>query len=133
MGWFFGFKLHLIVSDTGELIDFALTAGNVDDRQPIPDLVRHVFGKLFGDKGYLSKTLREELWEQGVDLIKSIVALAPMLGLLGTVTGMIAVFDAFTYRLQVLPVGQADLMVILRHIDKPVMRGLDPRISGAIS
>ncbi len=72
MGWFFGFKLHLIVNDTGELIDFALTAGNVDDRQPIPNLVRHVFGKLFGDKGYLSKPLREELWEQGIDLITTI-------------------------------------------------------------
>jgi len=72
MGWFFGFKLHLIVSDTGELLDFALTAGNVDDRQPIPDLVRHVFGKLFGDKGYLSKPLHDELWEQGVDLITTV-------------------------------------------------------------
>ena len=72
MGWFYGFKLHLVVSDTGELLDFALTAGNVDDRQPIPDLVRHVFGKLFGDKGYLSKTLRQELWEDGVDLITTV-------------------------------------------------------------
>ena len=72
MGWFYGFKLHVIVNDRGELLDFALTAGNVDDRHPIPDLVRHVFGKLFGDKGYLSKTLRETLWEQGVDLITTV-------------------------------------------------------------
>jgi hypothetical protein len=71
-GWFFGFKLHLIVSDTGELLDFALTVGNVDDRQPVPDLVQRIFGKLFGDKGYLSKALHDELWEQGVDLITTV-------------------------------------------------------------
>lgn len=72
MGWFFGFKLHLVVNDSGELLDVALTAGNVDDRQPIPDLVKHIFGKLFGDKGYLSKPLREQLREQGVDLITTL-------------------------------------------------------------
>jgi len=69
MGWFYGFKLHLIVNDCGELIAFHLTPGNVDDRTPVPSMCRHVFGKLFGDKGYLSKTLFKELWEEGVQLI----------------------------------------------------------------
>lgn len=63
MGWFFSFKICLIVSDTDELLDFALA---VDDQQPIPDLVRHVFGKLFGDKGYLSESLHDKLWHQGL-------------------------------------------------------------------
>ena len=31
MGWFYGFKLHLIVNDRGELLSFFLTSGNVDD------------------------------------------------------------------------------------------------------
>lgn len=60
-GWFFGFKLHLIFNDRGELLNLILTPGNVDDRKPVPKLVRKLFGKLFGDKGYLSKTLRDEL------------------------------------------------------------------------
>ena len=72
MGWFYGFKLHLIVNHEGEIIAFALTAGNVDDRVPVPELIQHVFGKLFGDKGYLSQPLRDELRAIGIELITSI-------------------------------------------------------------
>lgn len=61
LGWFYGFKLHLVVNDCGELLAFCLTAGNVDDRQPVPKLAKHLFGKLFGDKGYVSHTLFEQL------------------------------------------------------------------------
>jgi hypothetical protein len=60
-GWFFGFKLHLIFIDRGELLNLLLTPGNVDDRKPVPKMVRKLFGKLFADKGYISKTLRDEL------------------------------------------------------------------------
>jgi hypothetical protein len=60
-GWFFGFKLHLIFNDWGELLNLMLTPGNVDDRKPVPKMVRKLFGKLFADKGYLSKKLFEEL------------------------------------------------------------------------
>jgi len=69
-GWFYGFKLHLVVNDRGELLACGLTAGNVDDRQPVPRLVRRLFGKLFGDKGYLSQALAQQLFvEQGLRLI----------------------------------------------------------------
>lgn len=56
-GWFFGFKLHLVINDRGELLSVLLTPGNVDDRKPVPRLVRQLFGKVFGDKGYLSQPL----------------------------------------------------------------------------
>ena len=69
MGWFYGFKLHTIVNEHGELLACRLTAGNVDDRRPVPDLTERVFGKLFGDKGYLSQALFEQLWAQGIQLI----------------------------------------------------------------
>ena len=70
MGWFYGFKLHLIVNDCGELLACQLTPGNVDDRKPLPLLVQRLFGKLFGDKGYLSQPLVETLLtEHGVHLI----------------------------------------------------------------
>jgi hypothetical protein len=68
-GWFFGFKLHLLINDRGELLAVQVTRGNVDDRKPVPALVKRLFGKLFGDKGYLSQTLREQLRQQGVELI----------------------------------------------------------------
>jgi hypothetical protein len=69
MGWFFGFKLHLVVNDCGELLAFYLTPGNVDDRQPVPHLAKRLFGKLFGDKGYISQPLTDQLLEQEVQLI----------------------------------------------------------------
>ena len=71
MGWFYGFKLHLIINDRGEILDFVLTPGNVDDREPLKcmDLHKRIFGKLFGDKGYIGKDLFEQLFVDGVHLI----------------------------------------------------------------
>ena len=69
MGWFFGFKLHIIVNEIGELLAFKVTAGNVDDRTPVMDLTSHVTGKLFGDKGYISQDLFERLLKEGLQLI----------------------------------------------------------------
>ena len=61
MGWFYGFKLHLMVNDRGELWACQLTPGNVDDRGPVPILSKRLFGKLFGDRGYISRPLFEQL------------------------------------------------------------------------
>ena len=69
MGWFYGFKLHLVVNDRGEILAFHLTPGNVDDRQPVPLMSKTLFGKLFGDRGYISQALFDELFEDGVQLI----------------------------------------------------------------
>lgn len=69
MGWFFGFKLHLIVNHMGEIVSFQLTPGNADDRQPVLYLAKKLTGKLFGDRGYISKALSESLLERGVELI----------------------------------------------------------------
>jgi hypothetical protein len=71
MGYFYGFKLHLVVNEVGELLAFHLTPGNVDDRKPVPKLAKCLFGKLFGDKGYLSHPLVEQLLKQGLHLITS--------------------------------------------------------------
>ena len=62
MGWFYGFKLHLVVNDQGELLAIQLTPGNFDDRRPVPTLAKRLWGKLFGDKGYISKKLMDQLW-----------------------------------------------------------------------
>lgn len=69
MGWFFGFKLHLVVNDRGELLACRLTPGNVDDRRPVPQLVKRLWGKLFADKGYLSQALTQQLRQRGISLI----------------------------------------------------------------
>ena len=71
VGWFYGFKLHLVINDRGEVCSFCLTAGNVDDRNidVIGSLCRELRGKLFGDRGYISKALFEHLYKQGIQLI----------------------------------------------------------------
>ena len=74
LGWFYGFKLHIIINDKGEILDFIITPGNIDDRKPLSDMNLHkrIFGKLFGDKGYISKDLFEKLFIDGVHLITKI-------------------------------------------------------------
>lgn len=69
MGWFYGFKLHLIVNHVGEIVEAKLTAANTDDRVPVQELAKNLSGHLYGDKGYISKALSENLAEKGVTLI----------------------------------------------------------------
>lgn len=69
LGWFYGFKLHIIVSDRGELLSWQVTPGNIDDRRPVSKLAKRLFGKLFGDLGYLSDPLKRLLREQQLELI----------------------------------------------------------------
>lgn len=59
--WFFGFKLHLVVNEHGELLNLRLTPGNTDDRQPVTHLLQALFGKVFADRGYVSQRLAREL------------------------------------------------------------------------
>ena len=74
MGWFFGFKLHLTINDQGEILSFCVTPGNVDDRdaEVISHLTKELFGKLFGDKGYISQKLFDKLWENNIRLVTGI-------------------------------------------------------------
>jgi hypothetical protein len=68
-GWFFGFKLHLVTNDQGHLLNVCLTPGNVDDRQPVDKLTQELWGKLFGDRGYISQPLFERLFQRGLQLV----------------------------------------------------------------
>ncbi len=74
MGWFYGFKLHRVANDSGELLAFFLSAGNGDDRHPVRQLTQGLVGKLFGDKGYLSQKLFEQLAQQGLQLVTTLRA-----------------------------------------------------------
>jgi hypothetical protein len=68
-GWFYGFKLHLIINDLGEILAYMLTGGNVDDRVPVTEISKDIFGKLFGDKGYISQDLFLKLYEKGIQIV----------------------------------------------------------------
>jgi len=72
VGWFYGFKLHLIINEKGEILSFDLTPGNVDDRKSLKKMIKDIKGKvlkLFGDRGYISQSLSEELLSEGIHLI----------------------------------------------------------------
>lgn len=72
IGWFFGFKVHIIVNECGGLLAVKLTQANVDDRSPVLGMIKNIFGKLYGDKGYISKELTENLFKSGISLITGI-------------------------------------------------------------
>ena len=67
-----GFKLHLIVNDQGELLAVQLTPVNIDDRRPVPQMTKKLWGKLVGDRGYLSQALFEQLFARRLQLITPI-------------------------------------------------------------
>ncbi|MBK6609486.1 MAG: transposase [Sphingobacteriales bacterium] len=73
MGWFFGFKLHLIVNHKGQIVDFALTTGQVADNSKdlLNKLLEKISGTLFGDKGYLT-TLWNNFFEKGLKIITKV-------------------------------------------------------------
>lgn len=71
-GWFYGFKLHLIINEKGEILAFQLTPGNVADVSVVETLSKGIIGKLFGDKGYISADLGKKLLKQGLELFTTI-------------------------------------------------------------
>lgn len=73
-GWFYGFKLHIIINDKGEILSFTITQGNTDDRVTLTNkvFIKKIVGKLIGDKGYLSEKLTELLFANGIHLMTKI-------------------------------------------------------------
>ena len=71
-GWFFGFKLHLIFNNKGELMDFQLTSGNIDDRVVVEEMAKNLKGWLFGDRGYISQKLKDALMNKGLELVTKV-------------------------------------------------------------
>lgn len=72
MGWFFGFKLHLVINQNGELISFCVTKGNVDDRKVVPQMMKDLSGLAAADKGYLGEKLAEKLQQQDLKFITKV-------------------------------------------------------------
>ena len=74
MGWFFGFKLHLIINDKGEILNFMFTSGNVDDREPLKQgkFLENIKGKLCADKGYIGQALFENLFLNGIQFVTKV-------------------------------------------------------------
>lgn len=71
-GWFYGFKLHLVINDKGEILAFQLTQGNIADVSMTEVLTKGIIGKLFGDKGYISAEIAKNLFQRGLQLFTSL-------------------------------------------------------------
>ena len=68
-GWFYGLKLHLIINRSGGIVKASFSPGNKDDRKQLKLMIKDMFGKIFGDRGYISQKLFQELLEQGVFMV----------------------------------------------------------------
>ena len=72
MGWFYGFKLHIVINHKGEIMAVRITRGNVDDRTPLSEMTKALEGSLYADKGYISKKLFKTLYARGLKLVAGI-------------------------------------------------------------
>ena len=72
MGWFFGFKLHIVINDRGEIMAFKITSSTTDDRVPVDQMTQGLTGKIFGDRGYISQELFDKLYQRGLKLVTRI-------------------------------------------------------------
>ena len=71
-GWFYGFKFHIIINENGELVNFAFSKGNVDDRKVVEKLAGGLKGKLYGDKGYICSNLFQTMINKGLKVVTSV-------------------------------------------------------------
>lgn len=71
-GWFYGFKLHLIINERGEILSFLVTPGNTSDVKVLDRLSKGISGKLFGDKAYISSKLGRTLLKRGLELFTTL-------------------------------------------------------------
>ncbi|WP_083787737.1 MULTISPECIES: IS982 family transposase [spotted fever group] len=68
-GWFYGLKLHLIINRAGGIVKASFSPGNKDDRKQLELIIKNLFGKVFGDRGYISQQLFLQLLEQGIFMV----------------------------------------------------------------
>jgi hypothetical protein len=71
-GWFMGFKLHLVINNKGEIMAIKITKANSSDLYAADSLTKELQGKLFGDKGYISKALFTKLYARDLRLFTGI-------------------------------------------------------------
>ena len=72
MGWFYGLKLHFVINHKGQIMALKITPGNTADSTVLDQMTKHLTGKLYADKGYISHELFKTLWQRGLHLITGI-------------------------------------------------------------
>src|SRR6476620_2824626 len=72
MGWFFGLNLHVVINHKGEIMAVKISSGNIADSTVLDEITRHLRGKIYADKGYISREVFRKLWQRGLHLITGI-------------------------------------------------------------
>ena len=69
-GWYFGFKLHAIITSNMDIVSFKFTNASTADITALDSqMIKNIFGFLVGDKGYISQKKAQELRKSGITLI----------------------------------------------------------------
>lgn len=72
MGWFYGFKLHVICDFNGNIIKCNMTKGSANDLKIGAKMMKDLRGKIYADKGYIGKKEFLQLLDNGLILITGI-------------------------------------------------------------
>ena len=72
MGYFHGFKLHMVINNKGDLMALKITKGNVDDRKHVNNITKNLIGKIYADKGYIDQNLFLTLYKRGLKMVHGI-------------------------------------------------------------
>lgn len=72
MGWFYGFKLHVVCDFMGNIVKCRITHGATNDLKAGKEMMKDLVGKIFGDKGYIGKKEFLELLKKGLILVTGI-------------------------------------------------------------
>jgi hypothetical protein len=72
MGWFYGFKLHVICDFSGNIVKCGITQGCTNDLKFGKEMLKDLKGKIFADKGYINKKIFLDLLDKGLILVTGV-------------------------------------------------------------
>lgn len=74
MGWFYGFRLHIIVNELMQILNFKITTATVDERVALEMMWKDIFGMIIADAGYIGKEWAEKARNLGKNLFTAVRA-----------------------------------------------------------
>jgi len=65
MGWFYGFKLHIICNELMQILNLKITTATFDERKALEMMWANIFGTIVADAGYVGKKYQKKARENG--------------------------------------------------------------------
>ena len=73
-GWFYGFRLHIIVNEWMEILGCKIASGSKDERKVLASMWDNIIGMIVADAGYIGKQWAEKAKEGGKVLFAAVRA-----------------------------------------------------------